>query len=233
MNKKVSIILQARCTSKRLPNKVLKKINGIPLVILCVKRLSNKGHKVTVATSNHKSDNKLVNLLKKNKIDYFRGELKNVLSRYQYIAKSHNPEDIIVRATSDNPVPDGSLVNILLKEYLKSVKEYMGIDHKLHNLPKGISLEFFSVRKILKLKKNITKNDEEHVTTGIYKNKRKYYKKKIKRLFYEKNLSHLSLSVDTYKDLIFVKKIFKKFKNPMQVNFNKLIENCNNLDFFK
>ena len=227
--------VQARYSSKRLRGKVLKKFGRFTLLEILLKRLkkSKKISKIIVLTSTSKNDKKIINICKKNKIDHFRGELKNVLSRYRYIARSYKPEDIIIRATSDNPVPDGSLVNILLKEYLESVKEYMGIDHKLHNLPRGISLEFFSVRKILKLKKNITKNDEEHVTTGIYKNKRKYYKKKIKRLFYEKNLSHLSLSVDTYKDLIFVKKIFKKFKNPMQVNFNKLIENCNNLDFFK
>ena len=37
--KDVIIILQARSNSNRLPKKVLKKIKGIPLVILCAKRL--------------------------------------------------------------------------------------------------------------------------------------------------------------------------------------------------
>jgi spore coat polysaccharide biosynthesis protein SpsF len=226
MKRKVIIILQARCTSKRLPNKVLKKISGIPLVILCVKRLANKGHNVIVATSDQKSDDKLVKLLKKNKIKFYRGSLNNVLSRYQEIAKSYNLRDIIVRATSDNPVPDGMLVNILLKEYKKSSKEYIGIDHKLNNLPKGISLEFFSARKILQLKKNITKNDEEHVTLGIYKNKKKYYSKKIKSLLIKKDLSKVSLSIDTQKDYVFTKKIFKKFKNPVSTNFNLIIDEC-------
>ena len=77
------VILQARCSSRRLQKKVLK-ISGIPLVILCARRLSNGGAKITVATSKHKSDDNLVKLLAKNKINYYRGSLPNVLSRYQF-----------------------------------------------------------------------------------------------------------------------------------------------------
>ena len=91
MKRKLLIILQARCSSRRLPGKVLKKINQLPLVVLCFKRLSNKGRRVIVATSNHKSDDKLVNLLKKFKIPYYRGSLNNVLSRYQKISKDLKP----------------------------------------------------------------------------------------------------------------------------------------------
>ena len=48
---KILVILQARTSSKRYKNKVLKKINNIELLILCAKRLANKGHKVIIATS--------------------------------------------------------------------------------------------------------------------------------------------------------------------------------------
>ena len=37
--KKVIAIVQARCSSVRLPNKVLKKINGIPLIEILYSRL--------------------------------------------------------------------------------------------------------------------------------------------------------------------------------------------------
>jgi len=67
MKENLIIILQARCSSRRLRKKVLKKINGIPLVLLCIKRLTNKGAKLIVATSKNKSDDVLVNLLKKKK----------------------------------------------------------------------------------------------------------------------------------------------------------------------
>ena len=50
------LILQARTGSKRFPNKVLKKVFGIPVIVLILKRLffTKKVDKIIVATSNNK-----------------------------------------------------------------------------------------------------------------------------------------------------------------------------------
>ena len=225
MKKKPIIILQARCSSKRLPKKILKKINGIPVILLCIKRLTNKGARLIVATSKDKSDDILVKLLKKNKIKFFRGELFNVLSRYQSIAKNLNPGDFIIRATADNVFPDGELVEKVFKIFKRGKKDYFGINHKDHNLPKGISLEIFKAKKILSLKKNLSKSDKEHVTQYIYRTKTKnFYKKIIKSVKNNKNLSNKSVSIDTLKELNFVRSIFKNFKNPSKISLSKLIE---------
>ena len=80
--KKINIFLQARSNSHRLPFKSLLPINKIPLVVLCAKRLKGKIFNVIVLTTNQKSDDYLVNILKKNKINYFRGNLKNVYKRF-------------------------------------------------------------------------------------------------------------------------------------------------------
>ena len=225
MKKKPIIILQARCSSKRLPKKILKKINRIPVILLCIRRLTNKGARLIVATSKDKSDDILVNLLKKNKIKFFRGELFNVLSRYQSIAKNLDPGDFIIRATADNVFPDGELVEKVFKIFKSGKKDYFGINHKDHNLPKGISLEIFKAKKILSLKKNLSKSDKEHVTQYIYRTKSKnFYRKIIKSIKNNKNLSNKSVSIDTLKELNFVRSIFKNFKNPSKISLNKLIE---------
>ena len=66
-NKKLIIgaIVQARCNSTRLRNKILYKINNISLIEILVTRLKNskKLNKVIVATSKHSSNNKLANIL--------------------------------------------------------------------------------------------------------------------------------------------------------------------------
>ena len=225
MKKKPIIILQARCSSKRLPKKILKKINGIPVILLCIRRLTNKGARLIVATSKDKSDDILVKILKKNKIKFFRGELFNVLSRYQSIAKKLNPEDFIIRATADNVFPDGELVEKVFKIFKSGKKDYFGINHKDHNLPKGISLEIFKAKKILSLKKNLSRSDKEHVTQYIYRTKSKnFYRKIIKSIKNNKNLSNKSVSIDTLKELNFVRSIFKNFKNPSKISLNKLID---------
>ena len=149
LNKKHLIILQARCSSKRFPGKVLMKINGIPLVVLIAKRLTNRGSKIIVATSSHKSDDKLVKILKKNHLNYFRGSLNDVLSRYQMIAEKYKNYDYIIRATADNVLPDGLLINKILNNFKKIKKSYWRIDKKKHNFPKGLTIEIFTNKRIL------------------------------------------------------------------------------------
>ena len=58
---KYKTILQARSTSTRLPGKSMMKICGIPLALLCAKRLSSNSinNSLVVATSVDKSDNYL------------------------------------------------------------------------------------------------------------------------------------------------------------------------------
>lgn len=225
MKKKLLIILQARSSSKRLPNKVLKKINGIPLVVLCYKRLTNKGRQAIVAISNNESDNKLAKILENYKIPFYRGSLNNVLLRYQDIIKKMKPSDLVIRATSDNVVPDGGLVELLYRHFLKSRKNYIQIDYLLHGVPKGIRLEILKARKLLSLKRNLTKFDKEHVTYQIYKNKRQNYYY-FKSLISKKKLDNLSLSIDTLKEYKFVKNVFKNLKNPITVSYKKILKIC-------
>jgi spore coat polysaccharide biosynthesis protein SpsF len=217
------IVLQARCSSKRLPGKVLKKINGIPLVILCARRLSNLGANILVATSKHKTDNNLVKLLIKEKINYFRGGLNNVFSRYLLIARKFNNKFQIIRATADNPLPDGSLVNTVVKHFNKIKSNYFGIDHKLHNLPQGMSLEIFNVKKIKEVsKQKLNKEEKEHVTLKMYKNK-KIPNLFIKSLKIKKNLSNIKLSIDERHNLKKMREIFKNTDIPLTISWKKLL----------
>ena len=56
---KTVIIVQARMGSTRLPGKVMKKIVGIPMIGIILKRLkkSKEADEVIVATSNNKENN--------------------------------------------------------------------------------------------------------------------------------------------------------------------------------
>ena len=221
------VIIQSRFNSTRLPGKALKKINNIPIIILCIRRLANKGHKVIVATSKNKSDDKLIQLLKKNNFAYFRGSLNNVYSRYIDIIKKYNFENnkLIVRATADNIIPDGYLINFLTKVIKNKKINYLKINHKLHFLPKGFTLEIFTVKELLKINKlKLAKKHLEHVTLKIYENKKKYINFFIKKLKQEKNLSKLRVTIDTNKDYVFVKNFFENFKDPFKVSSFKILE---------
>ena len=109
---KTAIILQARESSIRFPNKVFASIKGQPIILRLLNRLKNSKQKnqLIVAIPNKKSNNKLNKLLKKNKFDVFRGDEKNVLKRYYYAAKKYKI-DIIVRITADCPLSDPKLID--------------------------------------------------------------------------------------------------------------------------
>ena len=69
-------------TSSRLPAKVMLPIAGLPMSLLCAKRVMDKEFDFILATSSDSTDNILENLFKKNNIEFYRGNLKNVLERF-------------------------------------------------------------------------------------------------------------------------------------------------------
>jgi len=225
MNKKILIILQARSNSKRLPGKSLSLFKNIPLVVLCAKRLTNTGRKLIVATSNDSNDDYLCQILKKNKIDYFRGDLNNVFSRFIEISKNYKKKDLIIRATADNPFPDGSLVEILIDEIISRKMDYLRINQKLHHLPHGISLEIFTVQKLFETnKKKLNRQELEHVTLNMYKNNNKLKNIYIKKIKHTKQLSHKRVTIDTLQDYKRIHPIFEKLKNPYLFNWKNLLK---------
>jgi len=77
MDEKALVILQARMSSKRFPGKVLKDLNGEPMLVRQIDRIrrAKNVQKIVVATSIDVTDDSLYSLLKKQGIDVFRGEL--------------------------------------------------------------------------------------------------------------------------------------------------------------
>ena len=67
---KIGIIIEARMGSARLPGKVMKRINGKPMLYYLIKRLQKikKCPKIIVATSKKKENNLKFNFLEQQKI---------------------------------------------------------------------------------------------------------------------------------------------------------------------
>ena len=134
------------------------------------------------------------------------------MSRYQFLAKRFKKDDYIVRATADNAFPDGEIVEIIQAHVKKIKTDYYGINHKTHNLPKGVGVEIFTVKKILSLNKNLRKEDKEHVTLSIYKNSKYLNQRLINKIIPKKDMSNISVSIDETKEFKLVKIIFSNFK---------------------
>lgn len=219
--KNILIILQARTSSLRLPGKVLMPLGGYPMAVLCAKRLSNNGHKLVVAIPKNKSDNFLHELLKKNNLKVSRGSHQNVFSRYMNVIKKMKDEDIIIRATADNPFPDGNFVKKIIKFFIKKKLEYLNT-HKNFNLPYGLAIQVFYARYLKSIpKKKISKSHYFHVV-GPYNQKKNFYKNNEINYKIKRWNKYKKLSIDTLQDYIEIEKIFRKIKSPIKTSWNRL-----------
>ncbi|MEK7551832.1 MAG: glycosyltransferase family protein [Patescibacteria group bacterium] len=191
-------IIQARMSSTRLPGKVLKEINGKPMLFYCLERLkeSKTLDKVVVATSDHKDDDVIADFCQKEKVDCFRGSLEDVLSRYAECAKKYPEYDTIVRVTSDCPLIDPKVVDKVVSNFLKEKMDYVS-NVLEETFPDGIDIEAFSRKALLASDKEaLLHSEREHVTLYI-RNNPKFKKLNIKN---KVNMSKYRLTVDNPED---------------------------------
>ena len=121
-----SIIIQARTGSKRFPSKILHKIDHRTVIEYLIDNIAQRFKKenIIIATTKNKKDNKLVKLVKKLKINYFRGSEENVLNRYINCGKKFNVKNII-HITSDCPLVDTNLIYKMIKIFNKKKIDYL------------------------------------------------------------------------------------------------------------
>ena len=82
-------IVQARMGSTRLPKKVMRNINGTPLIGVLLKRLSlsKKIEKIILATSENVVNDPLVNYVRSLGYSVEKGSENNVLERFYFTAE--------------------------------------------------------------------------------------------------------------------------------------------------
>tara|TARA_B100000029_G_scaffold509253_1_gene598002 strand:- start:980 stop:1687 length:708 start_codon:yes stop_codon:yes gene_type:complete len=207
---KISIIIQARMGSSRLPGKVLKQINGVTLLEFLLKQISycKLIDKIIVATTTEKKDDVIFNKCNDLNVIVFRGNELNVLDRYYQCAKTHSIENI-VRITADNPLIDPQIIDQVVEVYKKNQFDYVS-NCEVRTFPHGTEVEVFSFDSLQHAKNEaVDKYELEHVTPYII-NKEKFKKFCLKR---DVDISHLRWTVDRKDDLIFIQKIYKQFNS--------------------
>ncbi len=208
MELNITAIVQARMGSTRLPGKVMKEINGKPLIEYLLMRLNKSKllDKIILATGLSKENDNLANFVQKKGFDVFRGEDEDVLSRYFEAAKNYNTE-IVVRITGDCPIIDVNLMDNIIKEFLNNKLDYLSntIDP---TFPDGLDIEVFTFNSLEIAALNAKKSfDKEHVTPFIKRDKR------FKRLNYYNDIDYSEerWTVDDPEDLIVIKNIINHF----------------------
>jgi len=226
INSNISAIIQARLGSTRLPNKVLKTIQGSPMLWHIVNRLKNvkKINNIIVATSDLPENDLIEEFCSKYNILCFRGSEKDVLKRFYDTALFYNAEHII-RITGDCPLVDYQIINNLIKFYLAGDFDFSGIacgagvsnEKNIKRYPDGLDAEIFSYKVLREAYKESNSDlEREHVTPFIWQNKDRYT---IGTLYSKiKDYSNLRLTVDDKVDFDFINWIYDQLY-PKNNNF--------------
>lgn len=208
------LIIQARMGSTRLPGKVLKEVDGEPLLKFMTDRVfdSKLVDKVVIATTVSKKDDAIVNFCENNNLSYFRGSENDVLDRYYKTAKLFGAKTVI-RCTADCPLIDSEFIDKTIELYFKSNVDYASntCPPDLKKFPDGSDVEVFSFTALEKAWNETTNlKDREHVTFYFWKRGKDF---STALLDNKENWGNYRITVDYPEDFIVVERIIKHLKS--------------------
>lgn len=206
-NINIGAIILARADSKRLPGKVLLKIDGKNEIFsLLYKNLEslNIFSKVIIATSRDFSDDSIIEVCKLRKMEYFRGDKNNVLQRFTESALS-NKFDYVCRFNADSPF----LSKELILRGIKKIREnnfHLITNTIMRSYPYGITFQSFSTNflELISQKNQLSDEEKEHISP-ISKYLKSHEIAHLKNKFL--NMSNYRMVIDNKEDLENINKL--------------------------
>ena len=168
--KKITVLIQARTGSSRLPRKVLAEIENKKLIWHVINRVKHikSVEQIALITTTNKDDQILLDIAEENGILGFAGDEFDVLNRHFQCAKKINA-DPIIRITSDCPLIDPYIVEDMLTIFLKNDYDYVS-NVTPPTFPDGLDTEIFSFNTLEKaVHEAKLASEREHVTPYISK----------------------------------------------------------------
>ncbi len=156
------VVIQSRLSSSRLPGKAMLTLGDRPTVVLVAQRAGQTGNEVVVATSAEPDDDVIATTLSRHHIRCFRGSLNDPLARFHAATADLDDDDVVVRLTADNCVPDGAFVDEMVASLRARQLEYIRV---AAGLPYGLGAEAFTMSLLRAAHRDATTAfDREHVT---------------------------------------------------------------------
>ena len=163
---KYLVMIQARCGSTRLPNKVLKDLCGKPALQRMIERVQRSAlaDEVMVVTSVKRENLPILALCASIGVRVGIGSEDDVLDRYYQTAKLLKPE-YVIRLTADCPCFDAELLDMAIRE-MDPGTDYMGMTSE--SFADGLDLEIMKYAALERAWKEADHSFErEHVTQYI------------------------------------------------------------------
>ncbi len=234
--------------ASRLPGKVLKDIEGQPMLARVYERaqrartLRQAQGLLAVATSVDPSDDPVADFCAGRGYPYFRGSMHDVLDRYYQAARFYDAE-VIVRITADCPVIDPAVVDETVK--LVTENRSLKTDFACNRLPPpftrtfpiGLDVEVCTFAALERAWKEADqKFQREHVMPYFYEDvqlsaisdqlqagmsPRGF---RVAQLHTRPDYGSLRWTVDTPEDLEFIRQLYKRFDGRDDFTWQEILE---------
>jgi spore coat polysaccharide biosynthesis protein SpsF len=205
--------IEARMGSSRLPGKVLKDINGKPVLRRLIDRLRmcQKLDEVVVATSTNQGDDVLADWCKINDVLCYRGSEDDVLDRVVG-AQKFAESDIVVEITGDCPLTDPEIVDMGVETFLAHSVDVVSNCGRILTWPMGQYVQVFPLALLEEVNRN---SDDpavhEHVSLYFYEHPERY---RLIELIAPRRLQapEWRMQLDYPEDLHFLNEIYKRLE---------------------
>jgi len=165
---KITAIVHARMSSRRLPGKTLKPILGKPLIQYLLERMNfcQEIDDWILATSVDGSDDPVEAFAKEAGFPCFRGPLDDVALRVLQAA-DQTQTDAVVRLSGDSPFLDQTVIDDGARLYREGKRDLI-TNVKPRTFPPGCSVEVLGVKMLRERWESIPEAEREHVTSHLY-----------------------------------------------------------------
>jgi spore coat polysaccharide biosynthesis protein SpsF len=212
---KVSALVQARTGSARLPGKVLEDLGGIPLIAHTLRRVraARRVEQVVLATTEHRRDDPLVELARRERVDVHRGPEQDVLARMRGAAEAAGA-DAVVRITGDCPLVDPAVIDRVVAALVDASEPCDYASNVLRRTyPKGLDTEVLWVDTLARIDElSESAAAREHVTWFAYRERPDLFR--LCSVEGDEDRSDLDWSVDTAEDLERVRTLVSLLERP-------------------
>jgi len=170
-------VMQVRCSSTRLPNKVLLPLFNKALFLRQAERIMASTLKgiLVVSTTTYKEDDEIENICIKEGIPCYRGSSADLLDRHFQAAKLFQA-DFVVKIPSDCPLIDPAIIDKVIGYFL----QHQGLFDYVSNLhpatyPDGNDVEVMTMEALSDAWKYANRDlEREHTTPYLWENPDKF-----------------------------------------------------------
>ena len=171
-------------------------------------RVARQIDEIVVATTESAADDEIEALCRQEQWKSFRGDETDVLDRYYRAARQFDA-DVVVRITSDCPLIDAGVTDLIIATFHAQVPP---VDYasncQQRTYPRGLDTEVFSMEALRRAWQEDKRGEwREHVTPYVYKTAGFRVTDVVNHVDY----SALRWTVDTAEDLEFVRIIYGHF----------------------